>query len=362
MEIDKNKLNGKFYKPEWISVRELQPPTVMNGHLYKGAIIINQVDPLLHLFPWIGDFYYIIERHGWFGLNEATKADIMMVEDPSALPALNEKQLRSILLPYSSGDFVDTDCFYPLSTTPSFDVLQIACWSPRKRIELFIKAAAKLPTLQFVQLGHFENNGTEEEISYRNYCINLAKRCANNVHFPHVEQCRYEVLPHRKEDMNKLINEARLSVITTQKEGINRFKMESLAANRPCLVANDAGSATQKHITQKTGALFDPTAESLSEKIIAVLEQSSSYNPRFELLKVSGNRIATKALSDALHSLCQRDHQPFLFKTICYDGRNESLAWGENALKLLSETHNSCQGLLRSCRISAHSDKLAENA
>lgn len=230
-------------------------------------------------------------------------------------------------------------------------MLQIACWSPRKRIELFIQAAAKLPSLQFVQLGHFENNGTQEEKEYQEFCINLAKRCAKNVSFPHSNHCQYDTLPHQKEAVNAFINKARLGVITTQKEGINRFKMECLAANRPCLVASDAGPATQKHITQKTGALFDPTAEGLSNVIISTLDKLSSYGPRHELSRVSGIHLAIKALSNALLALCRRDGQTYIFNDIYYDGRNESLIWGLEALQCLSDLYVSCRSLSRSQRL-----------
>lgn len=73
-------------------MRVLQQLMILNDRLHKGAIILNQVDPLLYLFPWINQFFYVIERHGWFGVNEASRADIMMVEDPSALPTLKEEK------------------------------------------------------------------------------------------------------------------------------------------------------------------------------------------------------------------------------------------------------------------------------
>ncbi|WP_028886782.1 glycosyltransferase [Teredinibacter turnerae] len=332
-------VNNKFYKPEWISLRILTMPETIKGMRVKGALILNQVDPIVSLYPWIKEHFYIIERHGWFGMNEATQADIMMIEDPSVFELAKREQFNSIVLNFSDGDFVDTDSFCPLypNEPPQYDVMQIACWSRRKRIEILIQAAAKLPDLRFVQFGHFENSGTDEERRYLSECIKLAERIAPNVTFLFTEHCNYDTLPHNKAEINKLINSTRIGVITTEREGINRFKMECLSSDRPCLVASDSGAATRKHINEKTGLLYKPDPDSLATAINNTLANPNKLSPRQYICETTGITISSNALKNALRQLYLRDNTPFLCNDISYDGRNESLHWGSAAMSIIDD-------------------------
>lgn len=335
MGINMDSKKPKFFKKDWISLAVLKRPQRHNGQLSRGALIVNQVDKVLEMYPSLKHFFFVIERHGWFGLNEATQADIMLVEDSSVFEILKKMVPDSILLDISDGDFVDITRFKPIDIEMEIDVLQLGCWSRRKRIELFIEAAAKLPDLKFVQIGHFENNGTEDELLYQKQCIELAKEIAPNVSFPYSDRIRYQDLPHKKCQINTLINKSAIGVITTTPEGINRFKMECFSANKVCLVAADAGTATQKHLNRDTGSLFQPNADDLADKIVSTLDNLNSFSPREYILKSTGINNSMHKLKEALRTLCDRHKQPFIFDDISYNGRNESLKWGDAAIGLL---------------------------
>lgn len=321
-----------WFKPSWISMRILREPTWSNGRLARGAMILNQVDPLVERWPQLRKLYILIERHGWFGPNESGYADIALVEDLSVWERLRTRDPEIIHLPLGPADFVDTDRFRPIPVERPYDVVQISCWSRRKRIELLIEAAAKLPHRSFVHLGHFENSGSTDELRYRDECIALAAKLGANISFPFGHIGRNEELVHDKDAVNSWINRARIGVLTAMPEGINRFKMECLAADRPMLVGADAGTPTTKHIKASTGALFPPTAEGLAEAIERTLSACGQFHPREYLLRETGRRRSLARLQHALRESARRTNGVDQFEAIDWDGRNESLAWGREAV------------------------------
>jgi|GEM_PF-1087441 len=326
----------KFYKPSWISTAILQYPIYLDGVLQKGAIILNQVDPVLELYPELSDLFFIVERHGWFGVNEATRADVMLVEDLSCWNLVARQSPNSILLDVAPADFVDEQAFIPFSDArPEYDVIQVSCWSERKRIELFLQTAQSMPELSFVHMGHFENNGSPEELDYKRRCLEYADKYAKNVYFPFADIDDNDGLDHSKETMNHWVNNARLGVLTTRSEGINRFKMECLSANRPCLVPNDVAPPTRKHINDLTGLLYEPTVSGLSKAIEITLEKIDDFRPREYVLRSTGKANSLPKLKSALNDLAARRGQKMVFDAIDWDGRNASLAWGEEAVDLL---------------------------
>jgi len=332
------KVKEKFFKPSWISVAVLQEPVISNDKVIKGVLISNQVDPVVGMYPELKKLFYIIERHGWHGANEATLADIAMIDDLTTWQHAKENAPETILLDIGPPDFVDHDAFFPQNNEPEYDVIQIACWSTRKRIELLIEAAAKLPQYKFVLFGHFENSGSSEEFKYRNKCIELARRIAPNISFPYADIYSNRDLQNSKEEINNWINKAKIGLLSARSEGINRFKLECLSADRPFLVANDVAMPTSKHINEQTGQLFAPDANALALAITNTIENIDKFSPRDYVINNTGKTITIDKVKAALHTLCERNHTQYNYDNITWDGRNASLRWGDGAIDLLT-TH-----------------------
>jgi glycosyltransferase involved in cell wall biosynthesis len=325
-----------WFKPPWISAQVLTPPARIDGQLARGALVLNQIDPLLDALPDLRSLFLFVERRGWFGINENAGAAIKLVEDLTTWDITRERYPDSILLDIGPADFVDHDVFRPLETQRDFDVIQVSCWTPRKRIELFIEAAARLPHLTFAHLGHFENGGTAEELAYRQACIALAKNLGARIAFPFGECDTNVGFPRTKADVNAWVNRARLGVLTALPEGINRFKMECFAADVPVLVANDAGAPTTKHIGPETGGVFAPTPTALADAIETALARRREFCPRGYLLRTTGKARSLQRLRQALGTAAGRSGDPDRFGTIEWDGRNQSMVWGRHAVAMLT--------------------------
>jgi len=316
-----------------ISSAILQRPRRENGAIVKGAVILSACDIVAEVIPNLGKYFYLIERRGWYGLNDSKLADVKLVEDLSLWEQTRQLFPRAICLDIGPADFVDTDAFAPLGIHKDYDVIQISRWDEFKRSDLLIRAAALLPHRRFLKFGHFAENGSPEELAIRSRDVRLAKDLGAKVDFPYADSPTNEGLPRDKETVNRVVNRARLGVLTTKAEGINRFKMECLAADVPVLVPSDTTAPTRKHIVEGvTGELFEPTPEALAQKIETVLAHIDRYEPRAYVAQHTGKRTALGKLKDALKEACAREGRPYIFDDIDWDGRNESLRWGAKAI------------------------------
>lgn len=301
----------------------------------KGALILSQVDNVVSQFPSLKRKFYLIERRGWRGINESEYADIKLVEDLSYWDETLSKFPQSICLDIGPADFIDTEEFKPLGIEKKYVSIQVSHWTDFKRPEMFIRAASLLPNRRFLKLGHFVEGGSDLEYQLRDNCIRLAKRLGADVDFPYAKAQHNNDFPSSKEIMNHYINLAQIGVLTTKVEGINRFKMECLSTGLPVLVPADTSYPTKKHINENTGELFEPTPEGLANTIEKVLLNLGKYQPREYILNNTGKPIALRKLKRALEVLCSRDGIDFRFEDIDWDGRNQSLTWGENVFETL---------------------------
>jgi len=315
----------------YYSMKILKEPEGKN----KGALILSQVDSVVSRLPFVKNRFYLIERRGWQGINESQYADVKLVEDLSLWGETVKRFPDSVCLDIGPADFVDTDVFRPLGIEKDYDGIQVSHWTDFKRPEMFIRAAGMLPKRNFVKLGHFVEGCSEAEYELRDSSIRLAREIGANVDFPYAKAKDNNSFPSSKEAMNAYINRARIGILTTKVEGINRFKTECLAAGVPVLVPTDVSYPTKKHITEETGTLFEPTPEGLARAIEDVLTHIDRYDPRSYIERTTGKHIALEKLKGSLEDICKRDRTEYRFSDIDWDGRNQSLTWGEKVFEVL---------------------------
>lgn len=317
-----------------ISLAILAQPKKVGDFIQKGALILNQCDEFVRILPDVKKYFYLVERRGWYGFNLEKSADIKLVDDPFTLEKTKKLFPHAIVLEFSNADFVDTDIFKPLGYPSKYTAIQIAAWEEFKRHELFVKAAALLPSKKFLKFGHFWDGGKFSELVLKAKIIFLAKKLKADIDFPYAFSLRNKRLPKDPKQINRIINTAKMGIITSQKEGVNRFKMECLSANLPFLVPEDAEPPLKKHINEKTGVLYKPTPQGLKEAILYVEEFYDSFSPREYILQNTGMKNALVALKKALQELSKRDGVFRDFEEIKWNGRNESFIWDkEKAVK-----------------------------
>ena len=321
-----------------ISVAILKKPTKNKGTIVKGAIILSKCDKTCELIPKLKEYYYLIERRGWEGMNDQKAADIKLVEDSRTLEETRKIFPEAILLDLAGGDFVDTEKFKPLNLKKEYTGIHISSWQRFKRHKLFVEGVSLLPEKKFIKFGHFPDGGSKEENELRRDILNLSKKLGANIEYLSNYLANNEGLPSESEEINILINKSKMGILTTKVEGLNRFKMECLAANIPVLVPKDASEPTKKYINDKTGVLFEPTPEGLAKAIEYVESNYSQFFPRDYLLSNTGVHNSLKKLKDVLNKLVEKEESKQNFDDIYWDGRNQGMLWGKKAIEEIKKT------------------------
>lgn len=321
-----------FTNINWVSVALLKEPEKDR----KGALILSMVDEVVPLFPNLRDLFYVIEWRGWKGMNYSQQGDIKLVEDGSTFEKTKRIFPRTISLDLAIGDFVDTEKFIPLTIEKKYDAIQIASWADFKRHDLFLEACALLPQYKFIKFGHFPNCSNEER-SLKKKIIKKSYLLGAPIEYPYANLENNQDLPSSPEEINRHINSAKMGVLTSANEGMNRFKMECLSANIPFLVSSDSIYPIKKHINAFTGVIYDPSPKGLATAIKETLSKLDSFSPREYILANTGKRNSIRKLEGALNQLARRDRWNPYFTNLDFDGRNQSLFWGENAIFLLEK-------------------------
>ena len=314
----------------YFSFAILSNPRRKNGILEKGALISNHCDELVRMIPDVKRYFYLVERRGWYGENCQKMADIKLVDDPTTIEETRHRFPNAIVLEFSNADFVNTDIFKPFGISKQYDGIQIAAWEEFKRHDLFVKAAALLPQRTFIKFGHCWGKGDIKRYKLKLKTIILAKRLHANIHFPFWYFLSNKKLPQSAEEVNAIINTARMGILTTTREGVNRFKMECLSANIPVLVPEDVEPPTKKHINEKTGVFFKPTPTDLAKAIEYVLNHYEQFSPREYILAHTGIHKALPRLKEALQECALKDGFYRDFEEVFWDGRNQSMIWDKN--------------------------------
>jgi hypothetical protein len=180
------------------------------GRIEKGVLLLNQPDVFCEEIPNLKDFFYLVERNGWTGMNRGRTADVKLIENLEMLEQTHKDFPIAILLEFANADFVDTDIFRPLdgsaagkNTEKEFTGIQISAWEKFKRHDLFVQAAALLPEKKFIKFGHFWKQKPDRPdtagIEVKKETIALSKKLGADIYYPFEESttiisCRW--IPH----------------------------------------------------------------------------------------------------------------------------------------------------------------------
>ncbi len=310
-----------------------KPATRGEGKIEKGVLLLSRCDYACAKIPELKKYFFLIEWRGWSGISNQITPHIKLIDNPQELELAQKLFPKIICLAIADADFVDTDEFRPLGIAKPYAALQISAWQPFKRHELFVRAAALCPDRSFMKFGHFWNSTNDKEAQkqqqLRSDIIALDGSLGASIEFPFSKSIRNEDAPSNPEDINMIINKCRMGILTSNDEGVNRFKMECLAADIPFLVAADASPTVKKHVNERTGMLFPPTPRGLADTIMWIDQHRDRFSPRKYVLKHSGKARSLAELRKALSALARREGYRCTYDTIYWDGRNSSFTWDE---------------------------------
>jgi glycosyltransferase involved in cell wall biosynthesis len=326
----------------------LRLPAWTSSGLRPGVLVSNHIGALRRRVHNVADYFWVIERRGWCGPSRSRGAHVSLVDD---IPAQSRWDRDSsmgrivrdlapwlktgaapVRLPISNADFVDTDAFAPDDRPKQHDVIMVARWDSFKRHDLLLDAfgilGARRSGVRGVLVGHVDSNSMIASLRSRAYHKRIVARIRDEqlpIDLPFSEGIATPGADRTKATMAAMINGARMGVILSKDEGVNRFKMECMSCNVPVIICADACWTLRKHVTPQTGMVVPRRANELADAILAI-RGGMAFTPRAHVLATSGCVNSMRILQRSIDELdVAAGHAPAAVSS--YDGRNNTLIW-----------------------------------
>jgi glycosyltransferase involved in cell wall biosynthesis len=180
--------------------------------------------------------------------------------------------LRSnlVVVPTSTNWWVDHRLFRPLpGAEKAFDLVMVAAWGAYKRHHRFFRA-----------LGRLKRKGYRARALLLGYPVGLTKEdlYREAAYYGITDQLEFhEWVPYEK--VNEFVNRAKVNIIWSRKEGVNRAIIEGMFAGVPCLVREGFNYGYHyPYINAQTGCFA--AEDRLPERLLWMIENYQRFNPR----------------------------------------------------------------------------------
>lgn len=285
-----------------------------SGELEKGVLCVNYS----YMFPLIAKCfdieaiarkYHILLEPDWSGYCDPNILSYCRYSFPAFVQAYEPRDAAVIanansnlrLVPTSTNWWIDHRLFTPLSNVPKdIDLVMVAGWGTYKRHYRFFSALSKLRKRGHrpsVLLLGYPLDLTQDEIVRQAEYYGVADQL--EVH---------ESVP--VEGMNDMLNRAKVNVLWSRKEGVNRAIIEGMFAGIPCLVREGFNYGYRyPYINSQTGC-FSSERE-LPEKLLWMIKHHDEFNPREWVLNNMTCQHAAKLVSDAIGKAAAERGEPW---------------------------------------------------
>ena len=178
--------------------------------------------------------YHIVLEPSWSGsvpltvLCYAGLTDTLFVQafEPRDRLFVQELGVGFVPVPTSTNWWVDHRISAASQCTQNVDLIMVAAWGSYKRHGMFFRGLravrAMRPSLRVVLVG---------------YSLGLTRRdittLAGSFGVADIIECHEDLT---QDDVNVLLNRAKVNVLWSRKEGVNRAIVEGMFANLPCII------------------------------------------------------------------------------------------------------------------------------
>jgi glycosyltransferase involved in cell wall biosynthesis len=269
----------------------------------KGVVTIwyNHVFPLFARFfelNRIADRYHIVLEPSWSGCCDLNLLPYTLLRDPVFIQAIEPHDIRflikisSNLVPVqvSFNSWVDHRRMRPLpDVEKEFDLVMVAGWGQYKRHHQFFRALSQLRLqgrrLEVLLLGGSAGWSKETIIEHAKYY---------GVHDQVVlkENVLYD-------QVNAQLNRAKVHVLWSRREGVNRAIIEAMFAGLPCVIHKGFNYGyAYPYVNPQTGRFA--TQRTLPRVLMDVVARYQDFAPRKWVMEHMTCQLATLSLEQAI--------------------------------------------------------------
>lgn len=263
----------------------------------KGVLLIKFTETFASFYRYIDiarlmQFFRIVLEPSWSGyclpeiLLWARYQEPVIVQASEVSDREFLSQLRTNLVPIEIGasDWVDHRVFRPITVEKKFDAVYVANLTPMKRVNVFVRAISRIvresPRFSAaIVLSSWGGNQHAFEQMLRFY------RVRENITV---------LMNQTQHEINRILNESRVSVLLSRKEGSNKTLFESMFANTPVILLRNNVGVNKSYINAHTGLLVEE-GELPAAMLSFVDGKGSDFQPRdWAIANISPERSTEK--------------------------------------------------------------------
>jgi glycosyltransferase involved in cell wall biosynthesis len=206
-----------------------------------------------------------------------------------------------IVVPTSTNWWVDHRLFRPLpGTVKDFDVIMVAAWSDYKRHFQFFRGLARLRQaghrLQVLLLGYPGGRTKNDILRQAAFC-----KVADQLEI-------HEWEPYAQ--VNDAVNRAKVNVIWSRKEGVNRAIIEGMFAGVPCIMREGFNYGYRYPYINPTTGCF-ASERDLPAKLLSMIQSSHRLSPRDWVIANMSCQRATTILTEIIGKTAASRGEPW---------------------------------------------------
>lgn len=296
---------GREFWPKRV-IKMKEPSAGERGALVISFDVFGQMAAFYDLRAIMRDYHLILEP-SWSGY---CVADVMqfvnypefqiIVQAAEKLDFDFLKRINTNLIPIDIGasNWVDDRAFCDLNLDKDYDCIMVSHFGDLKRHYHLFDALRRIddPGFRVCLVGEpwggRSRNDLEDLARYYGVLSNLDI---------------YQQIS--AEEVNRLLNRAKVNILLSRKEGANRSIFEGLFANVPGIVLATNCGVNKTYINEHTGKLI--TDSELAEALLWFRSHYRSLNPRKWALENISCQVSTRRLDGMLKEIARDSNEPW---------------------------------------------------
>jgi glycosyltransferase involved in cell wall biosynthesis len=270
----------------------------------KGVLLVEYNDGLrkfasLYDLHRLAAHYRFVLEPGWWGYQRACILMFLGLPTDVIVEAQYQPDHRYVsglghnlhAIDLGFGDWVDPDTFsFSPTVAKIYDVVMIANWLRLKRHERLFEALSRIRhhVSRVALVGYPAGSRTLADV-----------RAEAERHGVWDMLDVHEQVPPEK--VSEVLQQSKVCVMLTRREGANRAIYESFFSNTPVIVSNANVGVNRRHVNDCTGVFASD--DELSDSISFMVKNYARYHPRAWATANTGYKNSTHRLNQCLKAL-----------------------------------------------------------
>lgn len=271
----------------------------------KGVLVATFTSSIGSLYKTVGasgglDQYHVLLEPSWSGVADpdilmwAGLGEPVLVQTPEQRDFEMLSRLDTCLHPVriGPGDWVNPEGFRPLGIEKVYDAITVGNYGWYKRIHAYLRAIKEAAA---------RREGFRAALVLARWGGNRQQQIRSWIAANDLDEVITLFEGVGKTELNKLLNESRVCLLTSWKEGGNRAIFEAMFADTPVIILRSNVGVDKTAVNEQTGVITSD--DRLADAILEVVDQQWRFRPRKWCMENIGPVHCTRKLAVILGEL-----------------------------------------------------------